>query len=127
MLSNLDNKLQHLDNDDSLESQIHEESLSTHKRITERSPENERLIKKITKQKMSVDDLKYQALYEIYTFYARQHIKRGITFSQQEDEQRIDKGELISFCKDFGIHLSKLAIHEAFKKVSPKQNPLVLQ
>lgn len=62
MLSNLDVKLQNLEAEGLVEvdSQINnEDSLSTHKRVSERSPENERLIKKITKQKMSVDEVKF--------------------------------------------------------------------
>jgi len=44
-----------------------------------------------------------QALQEIYTFYSRQHMKRDIEFDQQAKALNIDKGELVIFCKDFGL------------------------
>ena len=57
-----------------------------------------------------LDIARKEALIYIYKFYARQHVKDGLTFDEQSEEQKIDIGELFSFTKDFKFHLSKTAV-----------------
>ena len=68
-----------------------------------------------------------EALMQIYKFYARQHIKNGITFDEQQEEQKIDPGELTAFCKDFNFKISKTVINLVFQKVSIGGAELELQ
>jgi len=60
-----------------------------------------------------------QAKYEIYQFYSRQHVKRDIGFDEQQEVLKINKGEILAFCRDFNIKLPKSKIQEAFVNVSP--------
>ena len=80
----------------------------------------------MTSRKLTVDESKQQALYEIYQFYAKMHVKRDIAFEEQSKVQRIDMGEFISFCKDFKITLPKTTLNKIFKKVSPNMQELTL-
>lgn len=57
--------------------------------------------------------------FEIYNFYSKQHIRRDISFDQQDREQKMDKGELTGFCRDFMMLPPKSKIHEVFRHVSP--------
>mmetsp|Transcript_5637 Transcript_5637/g.8904 ORF Transcript_5637/g.8904 Transcript_5637/m.8904 type:complete len:146 (-) Transcript_5637:1807-2244(-) len=72
------------------------------------------------------EELKEAALTEIHQFYSRQHIRNGLRFEEQNDEQRMDKGELHAFCRDFGLHLPKSHIHRLFKRVQSNLKPLEL-
>ena len=62
--------------------------------------------------------------FEIYNFYSKQHIRRDISFEDQDREQKMDKGELTGFCRDFMMLPPKSKIHEVFRLVSPLQQPL---
>jgi hypothetical protein len=44
------------------------------------SPRRYRMLKKAEKKKLTPSETREHALYEIFLFYARQHIKRGIGF-----------------------------------------------
>ena len=44
------------------------------------SPRRYRLLKRAEKKKLSPQETREQALYEIFMFYARQHIKKGVGF-----------------------------------------------
>jgi len=76
---------------------------------------------------MSIEEHKDLATFEIYQFYARQHLKRDIMFDSQTDVQRIEKGELVSFCNDFKMTMPRSKIIEVFKKVSPNLTSLTLE
>ena len=76
--------------------------------------------------KLTTDEFREQAIFEIFSFYSRQHIKRGIQFDQHEEQQRLDKGELCAFCKDFQFSIPKSTIKGIFQKVSHQQTSLVL-
>lgn len=55
-----------------------------------------------------------RSLKSIYKFYCRQHVKRDIGFDDHLNILKLDRGEYISFCKDFNINLSKNKIVEVF-------------
>jgi len=60
---------------------------------------------------------KEQAIVDIHKFYARQHIKKGISFDEFAEQEKIDAGEFNAFCKDFGLKIPKTKIISIFKKV----------
>ena len=91
------------------------------------SPEQHKLLKKITNNKLTMEEHKALAIWEIYCFYARQHLKRDIPFEQQKDIQRMEKGEFANFIKDYGIAVPKTKMFKIFKKVSPTLSPLTLE
>ena len=47
------------------------------------------------------------------------HLQRDIGFEDQASAQHINKGEYISFCKDFKFFLPKTRILAVYKRVSP--------
>lgn len=66
------------------------------------------------------------ALADIFRFYSRQHFRNNIRFEEQSKVERMQKGELIRFCKDFGINIPQSKMLHVFAKVSQNQSPLVL-
>lgn len=82
------------------------------------SPQRYRLLKKAQQKKLTQDEFRDQAIFEIFSFYARQHIRKGVDFVQFQEQQRVDKGELSVFCKDFGFSLPKTKIAEIYKRAS---------
>lgn len=44
------------------------------------SPQRYRLLKKAQQKKLTPNEFREQAIYEIFCFYARQHIRKGIDF-----------------------------------------------
>ena len=65
----------------------------------------------------SEEEMKMQALKEMYRFYARQHIRHGINFDELRKEEAIDQGEFIAFCKDFKLSMPKSKMIEIYKKI----------
>lgn len=91
------------------------------------SPQRYRLLKKVQKKKLTPEEFREQAIFEIFSFYSRQHIKKGVDFVKFQEQQKMDKGELSAFCRDFGFYLSKSKIVEIFKQVSKEQTSLNLE
>ena len=83
------------------------------------------MLKKAQAKKLTPEEFREQALFEIFNYYARQHIRKGIDFAQFQEEQRMDKGELLIFCKDFAISLPKSKIQDSYARVSKNQKSLL--
>ena len=66
-------------------------------------------------QKKKMND----AIQIIYKYYSRQRVRGGLDFDQTSQNLTIDKGELVAFCKDFGINLPKSTIITYYKKIEP--------
>lgn len=72
----------------------------------------------------SIEDKRLKAFQEIFSFYAKQHIPPGLPFEQLEETlQTINVGELVIFCKDFGIELSRNELMLIYKKESDNNRP----
>lgn len=85
------------------------------------------MLKKAQQKKLTQEEFREQAIFEIFSFYARQHIRKGVDFEQFQEQQRMDKGELAVFCKDFGFTLPKSKIVDIYKRVSKQQTSLVVE
>lgn len=68
-----------------------------------------------------------QGINHVYKFYSKQHLKSDIAFDERLDNQKINKGELTVFCKDFDILIPPSKIIEGFRKVSTMMQPLSLE
>ena len=65
-----------------------------------------------------------KGLFEIFSFYARQHIPQNRQFDDlREIMNEVDLGEYMIFCKDFQIPLTKSKLTEIFKKTSINHKP----
>jgi hypothetical protein len=88
MLAKLDLQLENLDKVGAIDGQPtrgkHSRSRSPDKLSSlsnrRHSPEQVKLVKKVSKQRLTIEEHKQLALFEIYQFYARQHLKRDIPF-----------------------------------------------
>ena len=85
------------------------------------------VLKKLVGHKLTDDERKQLALTEIYQFYSKQHIKRGIEFDQISDQTKMEKGELVNFCRDFKIQIPKTKILQVFVAVSKNGAPLAFE
>ena len=83
--------------------------------------EEEHVQKPVLKERVPTNDKKDSALKNIYKFYSRQHIKSGLDFISNNDSQKLEKGELINFCKDFEITIPKNQILKIFMEASDHQ------
>jgi hypothetical protein len=72
----------------------------------------------------SIEERREKALQEIFSFYARQHIPPGLPFEKLEETlQTINIGELLVFCKDFGIQIPRNELMLIYKKESENNMP----
>lgn len=72
----------------------------------------------------SVEERREKALHEIFAFYARQHIPPGLPFEQLEETlNNINIGELMVFCKDFGIQIPRNELMLIYKRESENNMP----
>ena len=88
---------------------------------------NERTPVKIEKPRITNDEQKMNALKEIFTFYARQHVQnsKNKTFDLMKSElESIDLGEFIKFAKDFEICLKKENYVEIFKRTAENRHEM---
>jgi hypothetical protein len=77
-------------------------------------------------------DRRKRGLFEVHTFYSRQHIPIKRNFEELEDIiSRVSLSEFMKFCTDFGIgsafDLSNKDIVEVFKKSSFAHTPLTFE
>ena len=85
-------------------------------------------ITEMRKRKLTQEEQINANLIEIFNFYAKQHIKRNMKFEELEKMMRnLDQGEFSCFCRDFKITLPKIKLAEIFRKVSNKNQDIVLE
>lgn len=72
----------------------------------------------------SLDEKRDKALHEIFLFYAKQHIPPGLPFEKLEETlNTINIGELLIFCKDFGVEIPRKELMLIYKKESENNQP----
>lgn len=75
-------------------------------------------------KEISIEEKREKILQEIFDFYARQHIPPGLPFEQLEETLKsIQVGELILFCKDFGIEIERKEAMKLYTKISVNNMP----
>lgn len=65
-----------------------------------------------------------KSLQEIFHFYAKQHIPPGLPFEELEETLKtINIGELLVFCKDFGVEIPRSELMLIYKRESERNQP----
>ena len=81
-------------------------------------------INKKTAPDESLDERRDKALHEIFLFYAKQHIPPGLPFEKLEETlNTINIGELLIFCKDFGVEIPRKELMLIYKRESENNQP----
>ncbi|CAI2367979.1 unnamed protein product [Moneuplotes crassus] len=76
------------------------------------------------KDQETVEEKRNRTLQEIFSFYAKQHIPPGLPFEELEDTLKtINIGELLVFCKDFGIKIPRSNLMLMYKKEAERNLP----
>jgi len=76
------------------------------------------------KKEVSIEEQRELALQEIFSFYAKQHIPPGLAFEDLEETlHTINIGELLVFCKDFGLKIPRNQLMLVYKRESENNQP----